>query len=197
MQVNAGRARFTLSTLPRDDFPIIAEGEPDQLRASGGDAAPDHRQDPLRHLDRGNPLLSQRHLRPRLGRGAAGAEGGRHRRPPPGPGDGAAARGRAGHAGRHHPAQMRRRAQEAARRGRRHGPGLALGFQGPLRPRQCGADLQADRRHLPRLQPRHPHRERQAAQDRSARLRGGRGPRLDHRQRAHAAPSRWRSSATG
>jgi DNA polymerase-3 subunit beta len=27
MQVNGGRARFTLSTLPRDDFPIIAEGE--------------------------------------------------------------------------------------------------------------------------------------------------------------------------
>jgi DNA polymerase-3 subunit beta len=27
MQVNAGRARFTLSTLPRDDFPVIAEGD--------------------------------------------------------------------------------------------------------------------------------------------------------------------------
>ena len=27
MQINAGRARFNLSTLPRDDFPIIAEGE--------------------------------------------------------------------------------------------------------------------------------------------------------------------------
>jgi DNA polymerase-3 subunit beta len=27
MQVNAGRARFNLSTLPRDDFPVIAEGE--------------------------------------------------------------------------------------------------------------------------------------------------------------------------
>ncbi|HEY0324353.1 MAG TPA: DNA polymerase III subunit beta [Allosphingosinicella sp.] len=27
MQVNAGRARFTLAALPRDDFPIIAEGE--------------------------------------------------------------------------------------------------------------------------------------------------------------------------
>ena len=26
MQVNAGRARFNLSTLPRDDFPVIAEG---------------------------------------------------------------------------------------------------------------------------------------------------------------------------
>jgi DNA polymerase-3 subunit beta len=27
MQVNAGRARFTLATLPRDDFPVIAEGD--------------------------------------------------------------------------------------------------------------------------------------------------------------------------
>src|SRR5258708_5967367 len=27
MQVNAGRWRFSLSTLPRDDFPVIAEGE--------------------------------------------------------------------------------------------------------------------------------------------------------------------------
>jgi DNA polymerase III subunit beta len=27
MQVNAGRARFTLQTLPRDNFPVIAEGE--------------------------------------------------------------------------------------------------------------------------------------------------------------------------
>jgi DNA polymerase III subunit beta len=27
MQINAGRARFNLGTLPRDDFPVIAEGE--------------------------------------------------------------------------------------------------------------------------------------------------------------------------
>ncbi|MDZ7588067.1 MAG: DNA polymerase III subunit beta [Parasphingorhabdus sp.] len=27
MQINAGRSRFKLSTLPRDDFPVIAEGE--------------------------------------------------------------------------------------------------------------------------------------------------------------------------
>jgi DNA polymerase-3 subunit beta len=27
MQINAGRARFNLSTLPRDDFPVIAEGD--------------------------------------------------------------------------------------------------------------------------------------------------------------------------
>ena len=93
MQVNAGRARFTLSTLPRDDFPVIAEGDlPTALRAARGDAAPDHRQDPLRHLDRGDALLSERHLPARLGRGAAGAEGGGDRRPPAGAGHRAAAR---------------------------------------------------------------------------------------------------------
>ncbi|HEY1145473.1 MAG TPA: DNA polymerase III subunit beta, partial [Allosphingosinicella sp.] len=27
MQINAGRARFNLATLPRDDFPVIAEGD--------------------------------------------------------------------------------------------------------------------------------------------------------------------------
>src|SRR4029077_7248360 len=27
MQIIAGRARFNLSTLPRDDFPVIAEGD--------------------------------------------------------------------------------------------------------------------------------------------------------------------------
>src|ERR1700712_4427606 len=70
MQVNAGRARFNLSTLPRDDFPVIAEG----------DAAAGDRQDPLRDLDRGDALLPERYLPPRLRRGAAGAQGGRHRR---------------------------------------------------------------------------------------------------------------------
>src|SRR5947199_8392230 len=27
MQINAGRSRFSLQTLPRDDFPVISEGE--------------------------------------------------------------------------------------------------------------------------------------------------------------------------
>ena len=80
-------------------FPGDRRGRPaDRLRAAGGDPAPDHRQDPLRHLDRGDALLSERHLPARLRRGAAGAEGGRDRRPPAGAGDGAAARRRAGHA---------------------------------------------------------------------------------------------------
>ena len=38
---------------------------------------------------------------------------------------------------------------------------------------------------FPDYTPRHPDRERQAAEDRSARLRAGRRPRLDDRQRAH------------
>jgi DNA polymerase III subunit beta len=33
MQVVAGRSRFNLSTLPRDDFPVIAEGELPRRRA--------------------------------------------------------------------------------------------------------------------------------------------------------------------
>ena len=44
------------------------------------------RQDPVRHLDRGDALLSQRHLSPhRVGRGRRDAAGGRHRRPSPRP----------------------------------------------------------------------------------------------------------------
>ena len=63
MTIMAGRARFQLGTLPRDDFPVIAEGElPTSVRAARRDAQADHRQDALRDLDRGDALLSQRHL---------------------------------------------------------------------------------------------------------------------------------------
>ena len=38
VQVNAGRARFSLATLPRDDFPVIAEGElPTSFELSSAD----------------------------------------------------------------------------------------------------------------------------------------------------------------
>ncbi|WP_420606414.1 DNA polymerase III subunit beta [Novosphingopyxis sp.] len=38
VQVNAGRARFSLATLPRDDFPVIAEGElPTSFELSAAD----------------------------------------------------------------------------------------------------------------------------------------------------------------
>ncbi len=57
------------------------------VRAAGRDAQADHRQDPLRHLDRRDALLSQRHLLARRRRSPAGAEGRRDRRPPPRPRD--------------------------------------------------------------------------------------------------------------
>ena len=77
--------------------------------------------------------------------------------------------------------QMRRGALPPARGARGHGRGLAVADQGPLRARQRGADEQADRRHLPRLQPRHPNRERQAAEARPEKLLGRGRPSLDHR----------------
>jgi len=45
-------------------------------------------------------------------------------------------------------------------------------------------DLEIDRRHLPRLRPRHPAAQRQGTRGRQEGLRGGGGPRLDHLQRA-------------
>ena len=171
MQVKAGRSRFNLSTLPRDDFPVIAEGDlPTRFELPAATLRQLIDKTTLRDLDRGDALLSQRHLPPRRRRPA---EGRRDRRPPPGALHVAEARRRRGHARRDHPAQMRRRAAQAARRGRRHGRGLAVGEQGPLRPRQRGPDQQADRRHLPRLQPRHPDRQRQAPQARSEELHEG------------------------
>ena len=93
MQVNAGRARFNLSTLPRDDFPVIAEGDlPTRFELPAAT---------LRQIiDKTRFAISTEETRyylngiypPRLRRGAAGAEGGGDRRPPARPGDGAAAR---------------------------------------------------------------------------------------------------------
>ena len=141
----------------------------DPLRAARGDASPDHRQDPLRHLERGDALLSDGHLPPRRRRPAARR---RDRRPPAGAGHRRQARRRRRHAGRDRPAQMRRRALPPARGARGHGRNLAVADQDPLRPRQRGPDQQADRRHLPRLQPGHPDRQRQAAEARSEELLG-------------------------
>ena len=82
---DAGRRR-PLALQPVDPaarrFPGHRRGRAaDPLRASRRDAAPDHRQDPLRHLERGDALLSDGHLPPRRRRQA---EGRGDRRPPPG-----------------------------------------------------------------------------------------------------------------
>ena len=97
------------------------------------------------------------------------------------PGGRGAARG-------HRAAQDRGRAPQAARRRRGDDRGLGQRDQGPLRLAGVVADLEADRRHLPRLRARHPDRQRQAARGRCRRVRPGRRPGGDHLVRDGRAP---------
>ncbi len=110
MTIVAGRARFSLGTLPRDDFPVIAEGElPTQFEIPA---------DTLKQIiDKTRFAISTEETRyylngifpARPGRSVgADAEGRRHRRPPPRPRHAAAPRRRRGHARRDRAAEMRR-----------------------------------------------------------------------------------------
>ena len=156
MQVVAGRSRFNLSTLPRDDFPVIAEGElPTRFELPAAT---------LRQIiEKTRFAISTEETRYYLmgiflhvvddQLRAAATDGHRLARvtiAPPGR--------RRGHARRDRPAQSRRGALPAARGARGNGRDLAVADQGPLRPRQRGPHQQADRRHLPRLQPGYPDR---------------------------------------
>ena len=86
LEVRAGRSHFSLATLPREDFPIMASAEyQTQLRLPGPGAAAAVRQGEVRDLDRGDPLLPERRLHARRpGAGRPGAALRRDRRPPPG-----------------------------------------------------------------------------------------------------------------
>ena len=94
LQVSAGRSRFNLPVLPAGDFPVMSSdglSEPHHHRHRRPDPA--DRQDPLRHLHRGDALLSERPLPAHGGRGRRDQAARRgHRRPPPGPGRDARAR---------------------------------------------------------------------------------------------------------
>ena len=116
-----------LSTLPRDDFPIIAEGELPtrfELPAATLRQIIDKTRfaistEETRYYLNGIYVHVSDEAQPVLK--AAATDGHRLARvtvPRP--------EGAAGHARRDHPAQMRRRAAQAARRGRRHCPGLAV-----------------------------------------------------------------------
>ena len=163
LAIRAGRSRFTLQTLPESDFPDLAAGDMTHsfnARRQGRQAA--DRPHPVRDLDRGDPLLSQRHLsarrRHRQGRDPARR---RHRRPPPRPARPGAAQGRRRHARRDRAAQDRRRGAAADRGHRSRDLDRTVAGEDPLHHRQRRADLEADRRHLPRLRPRHSAEQRQ------------------------------------
>ena len=181
MSVISGRSSFRLQCLPQSDFPELTAGSFSHIfRLESAALKRPHRQDAVRDLDRGDALLSQRHLpaHARGGRQAEAALGGDRRAPA-----GARRDGRAGglrrHARHHHSPQDGERAAEARRRSRRRGRNRAFRHQDPLHDRQRGADLQADRRNFPRLPARHPDRQRQEARHRPAELRAGGRPRVD------------------
>ena len=197
LTIRAGRSRFTLQTLPESDFPDLAAGDMTpfvQARRRRAQAA--DRQDAVRDFDRGDALLSERHLSARRGhRQERHAARGGDRRPSPGAMRIAAAGRRRRHAGRDRAAQDGRRSAAADRDRRRRGRRRTLRRQGALHHRRRGADLEIDRRHLPRLRARHPGRQRQDADRRQEGFRGRGRPRLDGRRASAAARSSSRSPA--
>ena len=138
-------------------------------RRQGRQAA--DRPHPVRDLDRRDALLSQRHLSARRGHGQGRDPARRrHRRPSARPARPGRAQGRRRHARRDRAAENRRRgaAPDRGQRGRSHD--RAVAGQDPLHHRQCGADLEADRRHLPRLWPRDPAGQRQGTRSSTRRI---------------------------
>ena len=61
--LRAGRSRFTLACLPKEDFPAMTNGDlPHQFMLPAGELRTPDRPHALRHLDRGDALLPERHL---------------------------------------------------------------------------------------------------------------------------------------
>ena len=66
LTVEAGRSNFSLATLPKEDFPVMASSEyASELLGPGPGAAPPVRQVEIRHFHRGDALLPQRCLHAR------------------------------------------------------------------------------------------------------------------------------------
>ena len=186
MTVKAGRSRFQLPTLPRDDFPVIVEGDlPTSVRTARASTLAEL-------IDRTRFAISTEETRYYLNGiflhvsdedqpvlKAAATDGHRLARFTI-----AAPRGRSRDARRDRAAKGRGGAAQAARGStRRQCRDRPVGQQDPLhagRRGRGGADQQADRRHLPRLQPRDPDRQRQAPEARPAQLLRRRGPRRHH-----------------
>ena len=196
--VRSGRSRFFLQCLPASDFPDLTAGEfAHRFTLPAAELK--------RLIDNSQFAISTEETRYYLNgiffhtvevRRRDGAARGRDRRPPPGAGRDAGAAGRGRHARRHRAAQGGQRSAEAARGpdpGRRD---RDFDRQGALPFRRRRADDQADRRHLPRIRPRHPEPQRQARDGRE----GARSPRRSiasrRSRRSAAGRSSWRSPTT-
>ena len=154
LTVRAGRSRFTLQTLPESDFPDLNAGDmTHSFRLPARRSQEDDRQDAVRDLDRRNPLLSERHLsaqrdqrqEPRCcARSRPMVTGWRSSkfrcRPAP--------TGMPGVIMPHKTVGEMQRLIDGQRRGDHD---RIVGRQDPLHHRRRGADLEADRRHVPGL----------------------------------------------
>ena len=189
MALKAGRARFALQMLPDSDFPDLNAGElPVTFTLAGRGAEAADRPHAIRHLHRGDALLSERHLLPRRGRGRARRGSARSR-----PTAIASPRprcrrptGSAGMPGIIVPRKTVGEIQKLLEDPATEVVGQPLRHQDPAHDRRPGADLEADRRHLPRLRAGDPEGQRQGADARQGGVRARRRPRLDHLRRSRA-----------
>ena len=188
LAIRAGRSRFTLQTLPENDFPDLAAGD---MTHSFTLAAADMK----RLIDRTQFAISTEETRYYLNGiylHAAGSAKAATLRAVATDGhrlaqvDLALAEGRRRHARRDRAAQDRRRSAAADRGQRGRGRDRTVAGQDPLHHRQCGADLETDRRHLPRLWPRHPAEQRQGTRSSTRRISRPRST-ASRRSRASAA----------
>ena len=186
LAIRAGRSRFTLQTLPESDFPDLAPGEMTHkftLKAA----------DLKRLIDKTQFAISTEETRYYLngiylhvagaGQGADVARGG-DRRPPAGADGARTAEGRRRHAGHHRAAQDRERGAAPDRGQRCRSRDRTVVGQDPLHRRRRRPDLEADRRHVSRLRPRHSVGQRQGTGGRQEGIRGGGRSRLHGVERA-------------
>ena len=187
LAIRAGRSRFTLADAAGERFSRSRAGRDDaQIHAQGRRPQAPDRQDPVRHLDRGDALLSQRHLsaRRRLRQSADACARWRptaigwrrwssncRKAPPACPASSCRAR----------------RSSEVQRLMEDNEAEVAIELSsGKIRftVGDGDPDLEADRRHVSRLCPRHPARQRQGTGRRQEGIRGGGRSRLDGVERA-------------
>ena len=186
MAIRAGRSRFTLQTLPESDFPDLAAGDmTHKFKLPAKDLK--------RLLDKTHFAISTEETRYYLngiylhvaGSGksatlrAVATDGHRLAQA-----ELAVPSGAAGMPGMIVPRKTVNEVQRLVEDSEAEIAIEAVIGEDPLHARRRGADLQADRRHLPRLCPRHPERQRQGAHGRQEGFRGRGRPRLHRVERA-------------
>ena len=155
LTLQGGKSRFTLQTMPADDFPLVQEAADFGPAFSVPQKALKRPDQPGALRDGGarHPLLPERHP---VRRRRQEPDAGRDRRPPPGARAGDA-RDRDPEAGSDPAAQDRARAAAPAEGRRRRADRDALRRQpGQVQVQRHGVRDQAGRRQVPRLQPRDP-----------------------------------------